>query len=194
MSLSSWIRDYLYLPLFQSLGWVKGNIRIFIPLVVSMTLMGLWHGAAWTYVLMGVYYGILLCFYMIIRMKCQNWIQPKSVWGQETWKWIRILFVLHLTVIGMMIFRCENVKQIFDFATVMHSHWHYESEIKGMFSKTMFFAGILLAVQFYQYYKNDLLAIYKSPVPVKIAFYVFCFWLFTIYGVTEGKRFIYFQF
>jgi alginate O-acetyltransferase complex protein AlgI len=55
MTLSSWLRDYLYIPLG---GNRKGRLRTYVNLTITMLLGGLWHGASWTFVLWGLYHGI----------------------------------------------------------------------------------------------------------------------------------------
>jgi len=55
VTLSTWIRDYIYLPLG---GNRRGEGRAYLNSVITMTLAGLWHGAAWTYVLWGTYHGV----------------------------------------------------------------------------------------------------------------------------------------
>ncbi|MCL4133511.1 UNVERIFIED_CONTAM: hypothetical protein GTU68_040010, partial [Idotea baltica] len=57
ISLSSWLKDYLYIPLG---GNRKGSIRTYVNLLIVMTLGGLWHGAAWSYLIWGAFHGILL--------------------------------------------------------------------------------------------------------------------------------------
>ena len=57
ISLSTWLRDYLYIPLG---GNRKGPWRTYVNLAVVMLLGGLWHGAAWTFVLWGAFHGVLL--------------------------------------------------------------------------------------------------------------------------------------
>jgi len=59
MSLSTWFRDYLYIPLGGNRG---GPARTYFNLLVVFLLCGLWHGAAWTFVAWGLYHGIFLCF------------------------------------------------------------------------------------------------------------------------------------
>ena len=113
ISLSQWIRDYLYLPLMGGLRRIKGNNRICLALLISMSGMGLWHGAAWNFVLFGVYYGVLLVLYLIvIRMKYSTLIVPKTPWGTHIWFWMRVIFVFHLTVLGMTLFRCPSLAQV----------------------------------------------------------------------------------
>ena len=62
ISLSSWLRDYLYIPLG---GNRRGRVRTYINLFLTMLLGGLWHGAAWNYVLWGAYQGIMLCIHRL---------------------------------------------------------------------------------------------------------------------------------
>ena len=59
MTLSSWIRDYLYIPLG---GNRKGTGRTYVNLMIAMLLAGLWHGAAWTFVVWGGLHGLGLCY------------------------------------------------------------------------------------------------------------------------------------
>lgn len=63
ISLSNWLRDYLYIPLG---GNREGNIKIYRNLLITMALGGLWHGAAWSYILWGLYHGFLLCIHRAI--------------------------------------------------------------------------------------------------------------------------------
>jgi alginate O-acetyltransferase complex protein AlgI len=60
ISLSTWMRDYLFIPLG---GSRRGSVRTYVNLVVTLTLCGLWHGASWNYVLWGFYNGVLLALY-----------------------------------------------------------------------------------------------------------------------------------
>ena len=62
ISLSSWLRDYLYIPLG---GNKKGNIITYRNLAITMLLGGLWHGAAWNFVVWGAYHAILLIIHRL---------------------------------------------------------------------------------------------------------------------------------
>jgi alginate O-acetyltransferase complex protein AlgI len=66
ITLSSWLRDYLYIPLG---GNKKGKVRTYINLMITMLLGGLWHGASWTFVVWGALHGIYLCVERLIREK-----------------------------------------------------------------------------------------------------------------------------
>lgn len=60
ISLSSWLRDYLYIPLG---GSRRGPARTLLNLLLTMALGGLWHGASWNFLLWGIYHGLLLCLH-----------------------------------------------------------------------------------------------------------------------------------
>ena len=64
ITLSSWLRDYLYIPLG---GNRKSEVRTYINLMITMLLGGLWHGASWTFVAWGALHGIYLCVEKLIR-------------------------------------------------------------------------------------------------------------------------------
>ena len=67
ISLSTWLRDYIYIPLG---GNRKGKVRQHFNLMVTMLLGGLWHGAAWTFVVWGAGHGIALCVHKL----CKPWL------------------------------------------------------------------------------------------------------------------------
>ena len=63
ISLSTWLRDYLYIPLGGNRGT---EVRTYVNLMLTMLLGGLWHGASWNYVIWGAYHGVLLALARII--------------------------------------------------------------------------------------------------------------------------------
>ncbi len=76
ISLSTWLRDYLYIPLG---GNRKGEYRTYGNLMATMVLGGLWHGAGWNFVLWGFYQGSLLCIYRGFSYKSINYSQSKPI-------------------------------------------------------------------------------------------------------------------
>jgi len=87
ISLSFWLRDYLYIPLG---GNRKGKVRQYFNLMVTMLLGGLWHGAAWTFVVWGAGHGIALCVHKLCMptlkrisdswaVKCVSWLMTFSL-------------------------------------------------------------------------------------------------------------------
>jgi D-alanyl-lipoteichoic acid acyltransferase DltB (MBOAT superfamily) len=194
ISLSSWLRDYVYLPLFKWMRGVKGNTRIYLSLMVAMVLIGLWHGASWHFILFGIYYGVLLVCYVVIRTRCQGWIEPKSRWGRGLWFIFRLVFMFHLVAIGMLIFRVEYVFQIRILLQGLVSNFTMTENVIPMAFNLGFFSWLLILVQVMQYRTKDLMCIYKARPVFKTMFYLVCLHYFAIYGVINGNEFIYFQF
>jgi alginate O-acetyltransferase complex protein AlgI len=97
ISLSTWLRDYLYLPLG---GNRKGPRRTYLNLAVVMLLGGLWHGAAWQFVVWGGYHGFLLAF--------ERWIGKKS-----PYEWLprsaRVAATFVLVLFSWVLFRAPNL-------------------------------------------------------------------------------------
>src|SRR5687768_8481765 len=73
ITLSTWLRDYLYIPLG---GNRKGEVRTYINLMITMLLGGLWHGASWTFVVWGALHGSYLCIEKLIREKFVSTPKP----------------------------------------------------------------------------------------------------------------------
>jgi alginate O-acetyltransferase complex protein AlgI len=76
ISLSSWLKDYLYIPLG---GSRKGSVRTQINLVITFLLGGLWHGAGWTFLVWGLYNGVLLAFWRKIARREATTLPGKAL-------------------------------------------------------------------------------------------------------------------
>ena len=100
ISLSSWLMEYLYIPLG---GNRKGKIRQYINLLITMILGGLWHGASWNFVLWGTMHGLMLCIHKI-------WTSINGKTSTSKWKkFIAILFTYAWVSFCWIFFRNENV-------------------------------------------------------------------------------------
>ncbi len=181
ISLSSWLRDYLYFPLFRWMRGIKGNFRIYIALMITMTLIGLWHGAGWHYVIFGIYYGFLLCCYIFIRTHCQGWINPKTRWGQTLWFGARVIIMFQLISVGMLIFRCTNgARYIYPMLSAVVTNFTMSENVVTIISKFVYFIWILIAVQIFQYQTKDLLCVFRAKPVVKVIFYLICIFYFAV--------------
>ena len=101
ISFSSWIRDYLYIALGGSR--VSTRWRFFLVVLTAMGLSGLWHGAAWHFVLWGLYHGLLVFAYHALGMG-GRW-QPKGRL-QTLVAW---LAMFNFTLFGWMLFRAQDI-------------------------------------------------------------------------------------
>ena len=106
ISLSTWFRDYVYIPLG---GNRKGVLKQLRNMAVVWFLTGLWHGAAWNFVLWGIYYGILLAF-------------EKFVWGKglaKLPKLVQHLYAILIVVFGFVIFTFDDMAALRTYLTSM---------------------------------------------------------------------------
>jgi D-alanyl-lipoteichoic acid acyltransferase DltB (MBOAT superfamily) len=193
ISLSTWLRDYLYIPLG---GNRKGLLRTYRNVLLTMLLGGLWHGANWTFVIWGTYHGILLIIHRFFKPQLAMIPEPRNIIVRKTWFMIRVIFFFHLVCLGWLMFRAQSLNQLVDMLKAIAFNFNLANavSITSALIGLGFFIWFLLLVQLKQYFSNDLMAVYKGNPVFKAAFYVVCFYLILIWGVTGGKEFIYFQF
>ncbi|HOX27731.1 MAG TPA: MBOAT family O-acyltransferase, partial [bacterium] len=97
MSLSYWLRDFLYIPLG---GSKKGRFRTYVNLIITMFLGGLWHGAAWTFIVWGLWHGALLAIERALGDRNPIRKAPRVV---------QILFTNFFVMIGWAFFRAASL-------------------------------------------------------------------------------------
>jgi D-alanyl-lipoteichoic acid acyltransferase DltB (MBOAT superfamily) len=188
ISLSTWLRDYLYVPLG---GNRKGPRRTLINLGATMLLGGLWHGAAWTFVIWGAYQGGLLIAHRLAMPALQRWTRFESRVLRACWNGAALVVFFQLVCAGWLIFRAKSAGQIVDMAAAM---WRGIS-LSGSGVRTLaFFATPLLIVQLVQYLRNDLDIVLRWPAVVRGATYACIFYGLVLFGEGFDKPFIYFQF
>lgn len=106
ISLSTWLRDYLYIPLG---GNKKGKVRTYFNLMATMLLGGLWHGAAWNFIVWGGYQGGLLAGYKFISSKFSPKINFLNRFLDKKKKTVLSIIVMQYFVfLGWLIFRVGN--------------------------------------------------------------------------------------
>ena len=107
ITLSSWLRDYIFFPTRRAL--MRSSLRLpdwlvqAIPPLLTMFISGLWHGAGWTFVVWGLYYGVLITTYQLIGLR-GDW-KPKSAWGMG----LAWLVMFSFIVFGWAIFRAPSL-------------------------------------------------------------------------------------
>ena len=137
MTLSSYIRDYIYIPLG---GNRKGTARTYLNLIIAFTLCGLWHGAAWNFVLWGMYHSLLLCVHRAIstsRTICNRLSAIRINPAAGTL--LRILVTQYFIFMGWILFRVSDVGDIrycisrwifIDFGTLVAGFSKYSDILK----------------------------------------------------------------
>ena len=188
ISLSNWMRDYLYIPLG---GNRAGKARMFFNLWVVFLISGLWHGAAWNFIIWGVYHGTLLIMDRLFLIKLT------SRFGKYT----RILLTFFLIMIGWVLFRSPNLRYALGFIQRMFVF----SGKEFPFLSSHIIIVILLAIVFCFVWSNKKLELLQRQLyepgnaPISIlfksifAFGLLCLCVFEL-SASGFNPFIYFRF
>jgi len=114
ISLSSWLREYLYFPLG---GNRKGNLRTYLNLMIVMFLGGLWHGAAWSYAVWGSFHGLALA----VERFFGNYIKPKET---AVVKAIQMLSVFVFVTFAWLLFKLPNFEEAMMYMKAIFHNTH----------------------------------------------------------------------
>ena len=191
ISLSTWLRDYLYIPLGGNRGPAPATYR---NLMLTMVLGGLWHGAAWPFVLWGVYQGLLL---VAFRWVGERWQGARWIGALERpgWKAAGWAVMFHLTCYGWLIFRADSAGAIGRMSDALVTGWARPSASAPEYAvQLLFYAGPLMALHALEAWRNDLDAVPRLPLAVRYAVFVGLAYLTLLFGEFGGSQFIYFQF
>jgi alginate O-acetyltransferase complex protein AlgI len=188
ISLSQWLRDYLYIPLG---GSTRGKLVTYRNLMLTMILGGLWHGARWTFVGWGLYQGILLVVHRLAAPWIER-IEPTDAVDRACWTGLRIFVTFHLVCLGWLIFRADSMEQATGMVTAIFQ--------RPALPAAAYLVPVALTIiplvflEFVQYTANDLDVIRRTPWYVRTVFYTACFYAIVLAGQFGGQQFIYFQF
>lgn len=193
ITLSSWIRDYVYIPMG---GSKRGFKRQCLFLVLAMTLSGLWHGAAWGFIVWGIYHGLL----SLIHKLYAKWVKkanPKFV-NTFIYKAITVFMFFQFTTIGWVFFRANSLRDAASMVWKMVSF----TQINYHPIYIVYFAIVLglwlLHLAEYYLRKNASIVIEKwhryFPEYIRAAAYVMVLIILILFTQREQSTFIYFQF
>lgn len=185
ISLSSWLRDYLYIGLGGNRG---GALRTYRNLALTMLLGGLWHGAAWNFVLWGAFHGAILILYRLGEHRLGPVDRAGPVGGFVAW-----LVFFALTVVGWILFRAQSIDQIGHFLTAMWAPTTSAQTVEWAIRLGLLWAP-LVAVQALQLARGDLLAYARGPLPVRALTMAAMVCAMLLFGADSDLEFIYFQF
>ncbi len=190
ISLSNWFRDYVYIPLG---GSQKGKLRTLLHLLITMFLSGLWHGAAWTFVIWGLYHGVLLLVTALIGKRVAKLFGDGLLASCLGW-----FATFHLVVIGWIMFRAADMAQ---FRLVLGS---IAAQLGGLATgelplptsaQSLFIAGLFgfVALSAIERRARLLDRIWASPIG-SVVFATVLIVVMLLVGLPDGPAFIYFQF
>lgn len=189
ISLSSWLRDYLYKPLGGNRGssWTTNR-----NLLITMLLGGLWHGAAWNFVLWGFYHGVLLIGHRlagpILRLGEKSLGRIPGIWPFICW-----FAMFFLTCYGWLLFRASSVDQIINM-TASLAHPFENLDWKSLHRVASLVSPLVL-VQAVQWKSKTLYFLdprYVSTAARIISYSIMTYAILFLGGQTQS--FVYFQF
>lgn len=190
ISLSSWLRDYLYIPLG---GNRRGRWVTLRNLMITMLLGGLWHGASWHFVAWGAYHGLLLIIYRLGgSARRARELTFETCRGFRFW--LSVLIFFHLTCFGWLLFRVTDLSHAGRLLGALGKGTFWEP-VCGPMLLMVAAAGLpLAAFQIYQYYRRSPEPWVTWPWWVRAGFYVTLFYGIVLLGAAGNNEFIYFQF
>jgi alginate O-acetyltransferase complex protein AlgI len=183
ISLSTWLRDYLYIPLGGNRGSAWQTRR---NLMITMVLGGLWHGAAWPFVIWGAYQGALLIAYRPFgEPGGKSLLRTLLAW----------LVMFHVTCLGWLIFRAKSVAQIGELLAALPHGWSLHAPAWREYGPAMLFYILpLLVIHGIEARDYDLNAVPRLPLAARYAIYCGIALFVLLFGDFGGAQFIYFQF
>jgi len=192
ISLTTWIRDYLYYPLAFT-RFKKKSIPPYFVTVLTFSIMGLWHGAAWGYVLWGVYNGIALAGYGIISKYLPKLKKDASALRKYTTHVICALITFHVIFIGDIFFRAISFDQSSTLITTLFTQSPFTSELIPQLKTIGFYILPIFIIDYFTTKKPIEDRFYELPMWLRYGFMYVLFYLVYFYG-TSKPSFIYFQF
>ncbi|HXT70773.1 MAG TPA: MBOAT family O-acyltransferase [Vicinamibacterales bacterium] len=191
ISLSTWLRDYLYIPLG---GNRHGAWRTHRNLMITMALGGLWHGAAWTFVIWGLYQGALLVAgHSLAGFGDRNGVVIPPGLNLKRLALGSVMFLA--TCYGWLIFRAESFSQLSSFTALLFTNFRVTATtIDSLLIPFLQVVAPLLLVHIYQARYDDEDAPLRLPMGVRYALYAAVFYCVLLWGDFSGAQFIYFQF
>ncbi|NFV81543.1 MBOAT family O-acyltransferase [Magnetospirillum aberrantis] len=184
ISLSSWIRDYVYIAMGGNRS--PGRVRPIVNLAVSMFLCGLWHGAAWTYVLWGLWHGLALGIERLAGKR-----EPASLPGRLA-GWLATMAVV---VVGWIVFRARDLEQAGQFLGAFIDPLRPHAPFQFALWAVLGLAGLVLAVEHLVVERQATKPV-NRPMAVRLgaACTLAVILLFLGSPNIGGRNFIYFQF
>lgn len=183
ISLSTWLRDYLYISLG---GNRSGRVLTMRNLMLTMLLGGLWHGAAWTFVVWGAIHGGLLAVQRaMIGLGISLRAIPRAV---------KIVIFFHLVCLTWVFFRAANLDHALGILNSVIFDFSVERSLLQPVFDLARFAGPLLILQYIEYRRRDPEWLINVHWVAQGSIYAVLMLLIIVFGVMDGNEFIYFQF
>ena len=199
ISLTTWFRDYIYIPLG---GNREGRLRTLRNTLIVFLLSGIWHGANWTFVCWGLYHALLIIVFFLLGVRRQPKVVAANSVLPSVKECAQMAVTFFLVVIGWIIFRSENMSMAYHYIVRMFTTPWTDFSAKMFIDLTvlkdaLIGCAIMLLVEWLQRKKAHGLEYNSSRLmrwtTVRWSLYIFL--IYTIfYCIRTQTEFIYFQF
>jgi alginate O-acetyltransferase complex protein AlgI len=188
ISLSSWLRDYLYIGLG---GNRKGKLRTYFNLFATFLLCGLWHGAAWKFIIFGAIHGAVLSiekFFKLPEKMNSNWLL----------RIVGIVITFHVFAFSLLFFRPQSFQNAYDMVHQIFTY--FKGEVFLQFVNGYPMIALLIVIGYMLHYipqKWEMAwqgFVTKLPLVGKAILLVIVIWLVAQFKSADIQPFIYFQF
>lgn len=189
ISLSTWLRDYLYIPLG---GNRSGKVRTYINLMITMLLGGLWHGASWNFIVWGFLHGIYLIIYRFL-FNGNHFIIPRISTSLNDF--INIIFIYIIVLLTWIPFRSPDINTSIEFVSHIINWVGYIDKSELLI--IIYLVIALLVIDLPSYLLKNELFLLKLPKwilnPIFVIGFILIF-IFLLSNFNDPKPFVYFQF
>lgn len=195
MSLTTWITDYVFMTLNVAMrDW--GKWGLYLATLINLVVIGVWHGANWTFFWFGFYHGIILILVMMVEKKRKKFEKKHTLSKNELYIWLRRGLTIVIFTFGSVLFRAQSIGDFLGTLSQLGTGFGlpYEEELPAII---LFAMPSFLLVFFREWvaeYKRDIHFFHSKNVLVRIASIAMMIALIIYIGQLDGNSFIYFQF
>jgi alginate O-acetyltransferase complex protein AlgI len=203
ISLASWFRDYLFLPLAYAFsrrmpeeryGWLRVDVAIYVAAILATFLIcGLWHGASWNFVFWGGLHGVALAVHRGWKLWRPFRGLAHSHAFQFGWRAFSRLATLGIVLVGWILFRAQSWQAAWDYLARIATWESTGTRLPSPYILPAIVA-VLVAHLLSDKNRNWALDIPQRPMPVRLLCYASIVVLIVSFGAADAAPFIYLQF
>lgn len=194
ISLTSWITQYVYMPLniaFRNFGMVG----IYMATILNTIIIGAWHGANWTYVLFGLYHGILIAIVTYLDKPRKSFEKKHNLKKNPYYKYSRIFLTFVLWTVGQVLWQAKSVGDFFGTLVALSNGIGVPYNIgRRLMACVLLFIAILIIKEWKDENKKDIHFLHSNSRIVYLLTTILLVLFILFLGNLRGDHFIYFQF
>lgn len=195
ISLTQWCTDYIFKPLTVSFrDWYKWGL--YLATLINFVVIGAWHGANWTYVLFGVYHGLLLVLVLALDKRRKKFEKKHNLKKNELYKWGRRILTFALCAIGAVLWRANSVGDFF--GTMAQLAHGFGPIFKEGFFVVLSYAFPAIILAFFKEWKDEysweIHFFHSENVWIRLLSIILMVITIILTAEVNGGSFIYFQF